>query len=595
MILAICPKCHSRFQAPETFANKRVKCPQCQALFTVPNSTVAPAQLSVFAAAPTVEPGSDSKPLVGFGASRGWRYLSLPWVVMTFLFGFLPWCEVSCNSKEIEIRLTQSGYQALYGGVSAPPAMEEMLAKEPELSHTAFSAPQSLQEMRKKLEVERSYLANVSPFLIFFWIANFALLDIICFVPLGGWRLGFALPLCGVMLIVLILHACLGLPLEHRVGQMLAEAVREDAADGMFLLAVFKTGKTFWFWLTLALVILLAMTEPILNWLRAERWSSWHLPGSIAGGAAGLMLVAVIVQFALREVVVSNLENRISQLRKAEEEKRQLAEAVQRQQEAEAERLRQQAALKEAEARRLEQSRLREQEEEVRQRRKEREQAELQELLERRRQEAEARQKAEQQAKEEAERQAANKAEADRKAKAEAEREAARKEDLEKKGLPYYPHPRTYESGHNAEEWYQLLRDNPTNIRIYRQATAALTALNSEGIPYLIDYLNRQMILKNRHAALRLIQIEYVHRNDLHKILSCLDRDKNLQSTRLLALQYLEKRAKDIEKRLVQQIERLVDDMLDNPRYKEETKEEIRSRLKTIRREANSQAANHQQ
>jgi hypothetical protein len=524
---------------------------------------------------------------------------------MTILFGFLPWCEVSCYRRNIEIRLSQSGFQALYGGVSSPLAMEEMLSQEFERGQATLGEQQRMQGLHKMLEVEQSYLANVSPFLVLFWGANLALLGIICFVPLGAWRLRFVLPLCGVMLMVLILHAGLGLPLERGVGQLIGEAVRKNGPDWMVWFPAIKACKTFWFWLTFGLVILVALTEPLFNWLRAERWGGWLVPSSIVGGATGLMVVALVVQFVLREATAGNLENRIAQIRQAEEEKRQQAEGEQqrreeerfadvRRQEAEAEYMRQQAALKAEEARLLEQRRLREQEEEARRRRKEREQAELRELLEQRRQEEEAQRKKEQHAKEEADREAAKKAEEARKLKAEIEREAARKSDLEKKGQPYYPRPRTFEGGHNADEWYRLLRDNPVNARNYAQTTAALAALKSEGIPYLLDNLSRQKTPRDRHAALQLIHIEYVHNNDLNKIVSCLDRNQNFQSTRLLALQYLEKRGKDLNKALVPQIERLVEDLLDNPTLKEETKDEIRSRLQMIRREANSESASQQ-
>lgn len=303
---------------------------------------------------------------------------------------------------------------------------------------------------------------------------------------------------------------------------------------------------------------------------------------------AGLLLnfLAVIPAVFVTVILVGwMIEHKGQEARYQEAERQQEArllaetrknEAESRRREAEAERLRQQAALKEQEARLLEQHRQQARDEARQKEEKAHEQEELRIQLEQRQREAEARRKAEKEAKEEA------------------EREAVRKADLEKKGLPYYPHPRTSENGHNAEEWYQLLRDNPQNARIYAEATVALSTLKEEGIPYLLDYLSRQNTPKNRHSVLRLIQVEYVHRNDLHQLLSCLDRNKNLQSTRLLALQWLETRAKDIKKDLAPQIESLVEDMLDNPNYKEETKREIRSRLKMIRMGASSRSANRQ-
>jgi hypothetical protein len=211
-----------------------------------------------------------------------------------------------------------------------------------------------------------------------------------------------------------------------------------------------------------------------------------------------------------------------------------------------------------------------------------------QQQAETRRKEELAKWKAELDAKAEAERQAELKTEAEKSAKVEAEQEVARKADLEAKGLPYYPLPRTLEKGRNAEQWYQLLRGNLLNARIYEQATTALSALKEEGTPFLLDQLGRETTQKGRHTLLKLIQVQSIHRYDLHKLLPCLEASKNYQGTRLLALQYLEKWAKDLSKELVPKIESLMGDMLDNPRYSEETKAEIRSRLKTIRLEANS-------
>lgn len=183
---------------------------------------------------------------------------------------------------------------------------------------------------------------------------------------------------------------------------------------------------------------------------------------------------------------------------------------------------------------------------------------------------------------------------AEQKANTEAEREVSRQIELEKSGLPYYPPPQTLKDGRNAEEWYQLLRSNSQKARIFAQATAALSALKEEGIPFLLDYLSRQTTLKSRQEAVRLIRVECVHRNDLPKLLPCLEQSKNDSFTRLLALEGLEKRAKDLKKEHIPQIENLVKDMLENPRYSERTKEEIQRRLETIRMEANALPANRQ-
>jgi hypothetical protein len=41
--------------------------------------------------------------------ARRIRYAPVPWLRLIFIFGFLPWSEVSCNAKEFQYRFTQSG------------------------------------------------------------------------------------------------------------------------------------------------------------------------------------------------------------------------------------------------------------------------------------------------------------------------------------------------------------------------------------------------------------------------------------------------------------------------------------------------------
>jgi predicted Zn finger-like uncharacterized protein len=593
MFVTVCPQCRSQLRVPENLAGQRVKCPQCQNAFTIPKIAVASSPFSGLTNAPTSPPALSPTPPVAAVAPRGWRFVSSPWVVMVFLFGFLPWSEVSCNSREFNFSLTQSGYQALYGGVSTPPALEAMIAEQ---QAKQARMPLSRDELASKLRIEQSYLANASPFLVVFWGANLALLAIVCSSPLGAWRLGFVLPLCGVMVIVLVIHACLGLPIERRIGEIAAELVHKDHSAEMFVLAL-KCNKTVWFWLTLASLGLFALTEPLLNWLRSERWGGWLVPAGITAGAAMLAVSGVVIQFSLHSMIVGNLEDRVASLRKTEEEKRQQVETDRRKREedqlaearlheAKAERLRQEAELKEKEARLLEERRKQAREEEERRLRRAHEEEERRARAEQQRQEEEARRKAEQEAEAQAAREAARKAEEKKKAKEYAEKEAARKAELEKKGLPYYPQPTTVYKKHNAEEWYQMLQDNPRDARIHERAMEAFVALKAEGMPFLLDHLSRQTTAKDLDATLRLVQVGYVHANDLQKLLPCLDSLSTYPGTRMLALKYFHTRAKDLRKGLVAEIEKRVSDILLNTSYKAETKQEVRKMLETMRSEA---------
>jgi hypothetical protein len=557
-----CPTCGALAKVPAGAATKRLKCPKCKGAVSPDGLAPAPRANTpnTLAAATLIEdPVSARLPIAT--PSRGWRYLSSPWVVMTFIFGFLPWCEVGCSSKEINFRITQSGYQALYGGASAPPAVEELIARQAQQPNVSAGARELRQHMQKQIEVERSYLANVSPFLVFFWGADAALLALVCLVPLGTWRMGFAMTLCGLMLLMLILHACLGLPLERRVEQATVEAMRADPAQGLALLAAFSSGKTAWFWLTLVCVLLAALSEPLLAWLRPEvpppAGAAWLLPAGITGAAAALAVAGSVVQFVAREFTVSGIEGRIAQLRKVEEEKqreakRQAEEAAQareaaiRQQEAVTERLREQRALEVEKARAAQQERF------------QLEYAEQKKRADERRQRAEedARQRAEALARQQEE---------------EAAREAARKQDLEKQGLAYYPRPKTRYNGKTAEQWSQLAISSPNSLLVQTKAAEALAALQAEGVPFLLDFLQKQTTPVGRDAVLRRIRVEYVHRNDLGKLVACLDRTRALPETRMVVLRLLHNRSADLRDH-VGKIDMLVKDLLLNPVFKNEAR-----------------------
>src|SRR6516225_2051332 len=112
-----CPTCGKQYSVQEEYAGKRTACPSCQTRFVVPASPrLTKTTVLETANASALVGVADTAPIVR--PNKGWRYLSSPWLVMILLFGFLPWSEVSCNNTEI--RLSQSGYQALYGGISCP-------------------------------------------------------------------------------------------------------------------------------------------------------------------------------------------------------------------------------------------------------------------------------------------------------------------------------------------------------------------------------------------------------------------------------------------------------------------------------------------
>lgn len=495
MIHFSCPTCHQPAQAQDDIAGKKVHCPACGQKMRIPipvnpvslNKTV----LGKVESAPSLATTSPIPPWpantteslsAGFGSkytmrntssltfdrwsALPWRYLSFSWLFAVVIFGFLPWCEVGCNGGRngLAIRVTQSGYQALYGSYTSPlpSRVEDELQKEGRNRiENAMRGGTSKEEkdrsrkaLQEQLETAESYLAIVSPFLIVFWSGVLVMAGFVCFTRLGRMRLRAATLLCGILLAVLSLHAAMGLPMERNAENALVQDFRDHPVDAdrtAFMSAFIKIDKTHWFWLTMCSVVALLATEVLVNWLIAERWLAEPremIPVifMVLVGTA-LSVFGCVGQYAAYRHKVGWMENLlteydtaegIEQRRHQQEERRRhdeserlrLAnEAEARKNEAEAkknatesERLRRQIALEEQKERAERERRLREQAEEERRRQQEKEKEDLQALLAKRKAEAEARKRAEQEAKERTEQ------EAREKAKREAEEAAKRNE-----------------------------------------------------------------------------------------------------------------------------------------------------------------------
>ena len=101
---------------------------------------------------------------------------------------------------------------------------------------------------------------------------------------------------------------------------------------------------------------------------------------------------------------------------------------------------------------------------------------------------------------------------------------------MEARGLPYYPLPTTVYEGKNAKEWLQYLND-PAGVT--ETGVAALVALKEEGTPFLLELLDGATVKRDHTLYLRSIKPEYVHPNDLSKLISALD-VKHSAAARLL-------------------------------------------------------------
>jgi hypothetical protein len=248
--------------------------------------------------------------------------------------GFLPWSEVSCRSKDFQFRVSQSGFQALYGGVSSP---FDVLGAARE---SASAKQKSIQEWGKQLGFEESdFLMACSPFMALFWAAWLAALCAM-FLPLGSLRLRVSLALLGLMLLMLGVQLATDTPLERRMAKLLAEVVKEDPEHAMVLVAGFVGGKTPWFWIVAAVVVLAGVSEGIINhlWPCAGSPQLCNLAAGILAGGVALGLLGFMGQGLLWRSSLTGIEWRMARLREVEQAKEAQAKAEKDRQEAAARR-----------------------------------------------------------------------------------------------------------------------------------------------------------------------------------------------------------------------------------------------------------------
>src|SRR5437899_2782638 len=128
MLTFDCLGCGRSLRLKHEYAGRKVKCPKCGCVAPAPRelpqssgfqrgftSAAPPRPLPCHRSSGLAEITETARPL-----SVAKRFLSLPWLILIGVFGFLPFAEVSCTSKDTHWSASQSGYQALYGGVSSP-------------------------------------------------------------------------------------------------------------------------------------------------------------------------------------------------------------------------------------------------------------------------------------------------------------------------------------------------------------------------------------------------------------------------------------------------------------------------------------------
>jgi DNA-directed RNA polymerase subunit RPC12/RpoP len=320
-----CPSCGATVSVPGAMSGKKGRCPACDQTLVTPsaNSTM----------------------------NQAGRFLSLPWLVLIFVFGFLPWSEVSCNAKDVHLRVTQSGYQTLYGGVSSSyNVMETVMEK------ASTELDLDKEQLSKTLEAKRSdLLVSFSPFAAIFWAATLASFILFLVAPLSNLRLKYGGPLAGLMVLMLVVQLVLGTPLERGVSEAVHQVIEKDPGKALVIAGVMGSGETVWFWLVFVAVFLMAGTEFLTNliWKNPYASISYTGPTSVLISAAVVAVAGVAVQILLWQVGVMRMESHLAELNRAEREKVTRAKAAEEKQREE--RQRQQAELeRQAERQRLE-------------------------------------------------------------------------------------------------------------------------------------------------------------------------------------------------------------------------------------------------
>ncbi len=90
----------------------------------------------------------------------------------------------------------------------------------------------------------------------------------------------------------------------------------------------------------------------------------------------------------------------------------------------------------------------------------------------------------------------------------------------------------------NAEGWYEYLK-KPSGVT--DDGVSALTALKEEGVPFLLALLSETKEERYHTAYLFGLKPEYIHPNDLPKLIDCLNK-KWSEDPRILALTDLSRR-----------------------------------------------------
>jgi hypothetical protein len=267
------------------------------------------------------------KPVFDLAALR--RYCSMPWLLILVLCGFMPWCSVGCHARDsaTSLTVTQSGYQAFYGGASTPLRYESLAERAPPPPKHAQSDAFDLQAaqaerigLTEEVKLHRSdSFSMVSPFMWLFWTSAIGYVVTILLLKMGRLRFVVMSTFYAVMLFAFVIQGLLGLPLERLAGDIVASALVKESG-GTLAAAAISISKTTWFWVALGAVLFIGFTEAINALWRevVEPRTPIVVPVALWIGFGVVAFSGIVFQYGLRELRLGIKESRVAELMQTE-------------------------------------------------------------------------------------------------------------------------------------------------------------------------------------------------------------------------------------------------------------------------------------
>ncbi len=267
-LASLCPRCRQPVQVPPEWVGRVVRCPACRN-----NFLFSPGRSSAqVGARPILQP--QNAPGVGLDQagqrpfpktliqclSWVWRISSPSTLALVLLLLFLPFVEVQCTAPGGtyggRTLITQSGYQAAYGGYSVDPLIESA-GRQAQHQMEWQIHPDDIPRLRAQQEQNKMQVSPAPLMILFPLLVGSAIVAGFC-LPLGNARLTIMGSCVIAALMAFVAQVATGFPLEKAVADSVTRTSSNPGVNfGATTVAalLFKTSCTPWAWICLTLLI----------------------------------------------------------------------------------------------------------------------------------------------------------------------------------------------------------------------------------------------------------------------------------------------------------------------------------------------------